>query len=246
LALSASPLFDVSVRGRERSIALAMVVAMLLVVGGGIARIAPAGHGRAKTLATMLAANRFAEVESQVAPASRSGLSQAALRLGWAEAVALVGPLRSVTRVGDVAETAGLFHLEQLVFAHGRGTLAALRTPDGIDGLYLLTGADTGVSSQARAGATYALDLVAGNYQPLIARFTPDMTAGLPLSKLRSDSSGILAGLGSRAKVWTQLVQHKGRYFVVETYLRFPQGVIRVELALTADGHIAGLFLRTI
>ena len=200
---------------------------------------APPGH-----LAALLAAQRANVVAAHVAPSVRDELTTSRLSAAWTAAVEGVGPLRTVSRHYVVNEGAHVQdELEVLQFAGGTGVLTARRTPAGITGLVLLVSALHDRASAAAASA-YAQQLVAGQVQPVRARFDAEMTTALPADVLSAETAAITAGLQPPARVAGQIVVRRAGLTVVETYLLFRNGLRRVEMSLEPNGSIAGLYIR--
>lgn len=99
--------------------------------------------------------------------------------------------------------------------------------------------------SDAAAIANTVIDqLDAGDYAAVAARFTPEMTAAAPTGTLKAVWESLPAQVGARTgRGEPQVTPHDGMQVVV-IVLRHERGDLAVQVAVTADGRIAGLFVK--
>jgi osmotically-inducible protein OsmY len=227
-----------AVRGHAGATAATLLGGILTATLTHASSTAAPGH-----LAELLATQRAGVVAAHVASSVRAELNASRLSLAWSAAVAEIGPLQRVSRHYVVQDGGGTQdELEALQFARGSGVLTARRTPAGITGLVLLIG---GVNDEraATAASAYAQEVVAGQLQPVRARFDAEMTTALPAGVFSAATATATAGLLGPARVAGQIVVRRSALTVVETYLLFRNGLRRIEMTFQPNGSIAGLYI---
>lgn len=86
--------------------------------------------------------------------------------------------------------------------------------------------------------------LVRGEYEALAARFTEQMKKAAPPEMLRKAVGAQLAAMGAVKKIGEPAMSKTGGYDVALVPVEFEKGSLQVQVALNAEGQVAGLFLR--
>jgi hypothetical protein len=228
----------------------ALAVLILACLGAGIGVVVVGrSPGVVSTdtgrLADLLAAHQSARVADLVVRADRRFLSSSRLQTDWDRIVAAVGPFLHTSRTINVDEGRTRHEVEVLTFARGAGTLSALRTRRGISALWLVAGASQDTDA-AKRGAELSKALADGQWQTVEAAFDPTMRAALPVEGLKSATAKATGRLDGPVAVVAQLVVDHPPYTVVESYLRYRNGLRRVEIAFDSSREVAGLFIHSV
>ena len=184
-----------------------------------------------------------------------AGLSEAGVAAGWAQFVSQFGAYRSH---GTPTESqAGSFFVVQvpLSMASRPGELRVSFDSAGrIAGLYLLrpgvppgqTGAPSPEPSAAAAATARSVldDLVRGDYLTLETSFDPTMKAAVGQDQLKSAWQQLSSQLGAYRSAGTPFVVPVSGAVLYEFPLQFANGPGHLQVAVDANGQVAGLYLK--
>lgn len=231
---------------RKEFVLGAALAATLAAAAATVAvRVTEGPSVRVGQLAPLLAHGHARTVAAAVTADARSMLSADKLASTWAAVALETGRLTAVTATLVVREGDGVRdELELLRFAKGGiGTLSAHWVGTRISGLVLLVG-QAGPAQAAGAGARLAVDLVSERLSAVRSSFDAQMASVLSADELAAQTARVIAGLRGPVHVAAQVVAVRPDFTTVETYLRYANGLRRVETTFARDGSLAGLYIR--